>query len=437
MPPLRVGLDISTLRFPHTGIAVYTLQLIRALQRQIISDVLLVGFSGLGFRELSQDFMAAQAASNDARGQPASAAAPRAPRAMLGLLRGGGARRKLLRFVKERAFEWRADHFDLFHATVTLPPGRTRKPLIPLVYDLSLMRHPETHPRERVAAFTRWLPAIREAPVINTISEFSRAEITALLGIPAERIVVTTPGVDPLFLAEDSPAARAAAMRRFGVRGGEYILAVGSLEPRKNLPVVLEAFAALPEAVRGRARLLVVGPPGWGDVRMPPAARRLCEQGAIRLTGYVDRMALRSLYGAAALLVYPSIYEGFGIPAAEALACGAPVAASRGSSLDEVVGSHGTLLAPHDVAAWREAMRDALHATGTADAAARAARRRWAARFDWDATAAQTLAMYRALPLPSAAPLPANSRRAAPQLAAPELGAPELGAPELDALENV
>jgi glycosyltransferase involved in cell wall biosynthesis len=418
--PLRIGLDISTLRFPHTGIAVYTLQLICALQRQIISDVLLVGFTGLGFRTLSQDFIAAEVASNDARGRPAAPAA--ASPAMLALMRGGGARRRLLRFVKERAFEWRADQCDLFHATVTLPPGRTRTPLIPLVYDLSLMRHPETHPRERVAAFTRWLPAIREAPVINTISGFSRAEITALLGIPAERIVVTLPGVDPLFLADDSPAARAAAMRRFGVREGGYILAVGSLEPRKNLPVVLEAFASLPDAVRGAARLLVVGPPGWGDVRMPAAARRLCEQGAIRLTGYVDRMALRSLYGGAALLVYPSIYEGFGIPAAEALACGTPVAASRGSSLDEVVGPHGTLLPAHDVAGWREAMDCALGGAGAPDAAARAARRRWAAQFDWDTTAAQTLAMYRALKLPGAATQPARGARraASPKLTAME-----------------
>lgn len=402
---MRVCLDTSTLRVRHSGIAVYTLGLVQALLGQIGADDGLVSFDGIGgFAPIDTSWPARMRAENEARilGQMPGAVA--SVGLLEGVMRGGRLRRRLARLAKEARFVTGARHYDLCHAVVTLPPGRTTKPLIPLIHDVSMQRFPDTHPPERVRAFERWWPAILRCPVINTVSAFSRDEIATVLGYPRERIVVTHPGVEPFFFETDAEA-EGAALAPLDLGARRVILLVGTQEPRKNIAVALAAFAALPAAARAGAVLVAAGGSGWGNLALPPEAETLIRAGEIRFTGYVSRLQLRALYRRAALLAFPSVYEGFGIPAAEALATGTRVAVSAGTSIEEAAGPHGEPIASRDVAGWRDAMRRALDAPAPTDAE-RDARRAWARRFDWRRTAQRSLAMYRAVL--DGAPLPAQ-----------------------------
>lgn len=401
---MRVGIDTSTLRVRHAGIAVYTLELAAALIQLLNEDETLIAFDGLRFRPITPTWPEHMRNINHASTGDRTAAWRHLRGPLERAMRASSLHRRLLRHVKDLNFRQGEDRLDLFHAVVTLQPGRTGKPVIPLVHNVSILRFPETHPLERVRAFERGLPQITQAPVINTVSAFSRDEIAATLGYPIERIVVTHPGVSSFFRkgSTDEDATELAAL---GLAGRRFILLVGTQEPRKNIKTAVAAFAALSKAARRDAVLVIAGGKGWGTMSLPPGAARLIEDGSIRFLGYVTRPALRALYRHTATLVFPSIYEGFGIPAAEALACGTSVAFSRGTSLAEVVGPHGIGIDSGDEQGWRDAMHAAL-AGGPASPLTRRARSAWAAQFDWTANAARTLAMYRAVA--KGGPLPAK-----------------------------
>ena len=402
---MRVCLDTSTLRVRHAGIAVYTLELASAMLHQLRPDESLVSFDPIsGFVPIDASWPARMRAENEERSSTKTAAAAAPANRIEMIMRSGTLRRRIARMVKEARFALGAPHYDLCHAVVTLPPGPTRKPLIPLIHDVSIQRFPETHPLERVRAFERWWPDILRAPLINTVSEFSREEIVNVLGYPRERIVVTHPGVSPFFFEADV-AAEEEALRCLDLGTRRIILLVGTQEPRKNIAVALSAFAALPAESRAGAVLVVAGGSGWGQMTVPPAAEALIRSGDIRFTGYTTRLQLRALYRRAQLLVFPSLYEGFGIPAAEALACGTAVAISAGTSLEEVAGPHGIKVDSADLDGWCTAMRCALDGP-PAPQEIRASRASWSKSFDWQINAARTLSMYRVLL--TGTPIPAD-----------------------------
>lgn len=357
---MRVCLDTSTLRVRHTGIAAYTLELIEAMLGLLGSEDSLVSFDGIdGFVPVDGGWPARRRAENEAQIRGESPHALFSARWLEGVVRGGTIRRRIARMAKEARFAAGAQHYDLCHCVVTLPPGRTAKPMIPLIHDVSIQRFPETHPAERVRAFNRWLPEILKCPVINTVSAFSAREIATVLGYPRERIVVTHPGIESFFLDTDL-AAEEAALTGFELGARRLILLVGTQEPRKNIHVALTAFATLPEEFRTNSVLMIVGGRGWGQVMIPRAAEPLIRTGHIRFSGYVSRLQLRALYRRAAQLVFPSVYEGFGMPVLEALACGTAVAVSAGTSLEEVAGPYGQAIPSNDVEGWRAAMQAAL-----------------------------------------------------------------------------
>jgi glycosyltransferase involved in cell wall biosynthesis len=232
---------------------------------------------------------------------------------------------------------------DVLHCTTFRGAPRTGAPVVLTVHDLALLRYPEAFPRwHRLYGQTALRTTLRAADAVVAVSEFTKGEIVELTGISPERIRVVPNGVDTVFTRE-GPAA-----------DGDYVLTVATLEPRKNLGRAVEA------ARLAGVELRVVGARGWGGVDVP---------------GWVGELPdpeLAALYRGARCLLYPSLYEGFGLPVVEAMACGTPVVTSLGGALEEVAGDAAVLVDPLDVQALAEgiatadARREELVARGLA-----------------------------------------------------------------------
>jgi glycosyltransferase involved in cell wall biosynthesis len=245
------------------------------------------------------------------------------------------------------ALRRRARTLDVLHCTTFRGPTGAGVPTVLTVHDLAILRAPEAFPRwHRLYGRAGLRRVLRAADAIVSVSEFSRAETTELAGVPAERIRVIPHGVDPLF-TPDGPRA-----------GGDYVLAVGTLEPRKNLARAVEA------AREAGVDLRVVGARGWGGVDVDG------------WVGEIPDAELAALYRGARCVLYPSLYEGFGLPVLEAMACGTPVVTSVGTAMEEVAGGAAILVDPLDVAAIAQGIheaaerRDELSTAGLARAGA-------------------------------------------------------------------
>ena len=227
---------------------------------------------------------------------------------------------------------------DVLHCTIYRAPSRSRVPVVITVHDLAVLRHPEVFPLwTRLYARTRLRPTIRAARRVVAVSEFSRRETAELCDVDPGRIDVVPNAVDPVFTA-DGPRV-----------DGTYALAVGTLEPRKNLPRVVSA------ARLAGVELRVVGAQGWGRVE--------AEGDGVHWLGRRSDEELAALYRGARCLVYPSLYEGFGIPVAEAMACGTPVVTTTGSAMADVAGPAAVLVDPRDVRSIAAGIDEAVRRT--------------------------------------------------------------------------
>jgi alpha-1,3-rhamnosyl/mannosyltransferase len=299
------------------------------------------------------------------------------------------------RFLLQQMFSRgaRRHRFDLYHEP-NFMAYRFNGPAVVTVHDLSWLRYPETQPAERVREMNRVMPeAMKTAAHILVDSEFVKHEVMDYYGLPEERITTTLLGV----AAEFQPLGAIACtpvLDRYRLQYGRYILAVATLEPRKNLASLVAAFEHLPDTLRRRYPLVIAGMHGWGDSVMSDALRKMIARGEVRLTGYVPQADLPRLYAGARMFVYPSLYEGFGLPPLEAMACAVPVIVSNRASLPEVVGNAGILTEPLDDLRIVQHMRaliedDTLHAH-LAKAGLLRAR-----QFTWRRCAMETLGVYR------------------------------------------
>ena len=282
---------------------------------------------------------------------------------------------------------------DLYHDPNFLPfefPG----PIVTTVHDLSVVRHPEMHPKPRRQLMEKYFPsALERSRCIITDSVFVRDELVAAFGTPPAKIHPIYLGVSPDYRPRTADETKA-TLAAHGLAHGRYVLAVGTLEPRKNLIQGLRAFRRLPEALRESMPFVIVGMKGWLTEGIEAEIAALAAKGQVRPLGYLPDEALLHLYAGAAMLVYPSIYEGFGLPALEAMASGIPVITSDRSSLPEVVGDVGITVDPADDAGLADAMRRL--AEDTRERSDRAARGLARARgFTWARCAEETECVYR------------------------------------------
>jgi glycosyltransferase involved in cell wall biosynthesis len=254
------------------------------------------------------------------------------------------------------------------------------------VHDLSYLRFPETVSRDSLRYRTIVPRSIDRARIVCTLSETMKDEIEAEYGLDRERIHVTYPGVDDSWF-EAKPLSD---IDRVQVGLPErYVLAVGTLEPRKNLGHLLRAYSELWHSDPTTPPIVLVGASGWGP-RLD--LERLPDEAVIR-TGYLATPELRSVVAGAACFAFPSMYEGFGIPPVEALACGVPVVATDLPVTREVLGQAARLVPLHDLDALAEALR--LELSTDSDEAAMTRRRDQARRWTWRECARQTLAAYQ------------------------------------------
>jgi glycosyltransferase involved in cell wall biosynthesis len=280
---------------------------------------------------------------------------------------------------------------DVIHAPAYTAPFWSPVPVVLTIHDVSYERHPQWYPYRRDwarRAFYR--RSAHAASHILTVSRFSATEITAAYRIPAERMTVTPLGVDDAFAPDDPdvPGELPAGVT------SPYVLHVGDLHERRNLVMLVDAVLAARRLALPALSLVLAGADrGAGDAVCAIAARAGAADAVVRL-GPVSEKRLRTLYRGAIALAYPSLYEGFGLPLVEAMACGIPVIASNIASMPEVLGEAGILVDPADGEAWTKAIIDVVH-DDEKRREMRVAGLRRAAEFTWERTARLTLGVYR------------------------------------------
>jgi glycosyltransferase involved in cell wall biosynthesis len=291
----------------------------------------------------------------------------------------------------------RWDRVDIFHGLNFKLRGWGRYGDVVTIYDLSLDRLSQPSRKlfgQRWSFLRTRRTALRASRVI-TISAHSAKDIVELYGVPRERIVIVSPAVGPEFYPVVDPAVQASIKARYGIRREAFVLSGGGTEPRKNIASLIEAFDHATR-LREKLNLVVVGGMERGAEAIREVIRRARLDEAIIFPGHVPLEDLRVLYSACSLFVLPSLYEGFGMPVLEAMACGAPVVSSNASSLPEVAGDAALLVDPRNPEAWAQAMTRVFEDANLRDDL----RRRGALRikaFSWEQSAREQLRVYQEL----------------------------------------
>ncbi len=280
----------------------------------------------------------------------------------------------------------------LFHATdFVLPPLKRGTGAIVTIHDLSFVREPETVMPGMLAHLNRWVPrSVERAEHVIAVSETTRQDLIELYQTPPEKITTLYHGVAAEFKPVKVPEKLAAVRQKYGLGKRPFVLSLGTIQPRKNYRRLIEAFAQLDPAFS----LVIGGGKGWRDEAIFAQVTRLGLEQRVHFPGFIADADLPALYSAATLFALPSLYEGFGLPLLEAMACGTPVISSNQSSLPEVVGSAGLLVNPREVTAIAEAMSKVLTDADLHQQLSQAGLKQ-ATKFSWDKTASRLLSLYR------------------------------------------
>jgi glycosyltransferase involved in cell wall biosynthesis len=366
---MRIAFDGTTLRPRRTGVGYYTEHLLRHLAQEAADDEIVV---------LSN--------------RPVDTTAPLPARVQAARSRWRGP--SLIWMQASAPRELARLRVDLAHFTNGMMPLLSRTPTVVTIHDMSLSLYPHYHPARRVLLSRPLVDiAARRAAAVITVSESARRDIVRLYDLPPERVHVIHEAPAPSFRRVRDPRELERVRRQYGL-GERVILYVGTIEPRKNLPNLIGAFAARRRAGDLTHQLVCVGPYGWLSRGIGKHVERLGVADAVTFTGYVPFDDLPAIYSLAEMFVFPSVYEGFGLPVAEAMACGAPLITGPTEALVEVAAGAVMQVDALDPQALGDGMvalaRDPerrLHLAALGEQRARL--------FSWSRAARETLAVYR------------------------------------------
>jgi glycosyltransferase involved in cell wall biosynthesis len=395
---MHVGIDYTAAAWQGAGIGRYTRELVRAIIKQGHTHRYTLFYAAGGI-DRDSPYLAGLRRLCDAYAHVRSAPIPFSPRRLTQIWQ---------RLRAPLPVELFTGPIDLLHAPDFVPPP-TRVPKLVTIHDLSFMVHPECAEPSMVRFLTDAVPrGLRRADAILADSEATRRDLARLLAIDPRRVDVVYPGVGPRFRPMP-PEATEPVRRRLGLPE-RFVLFVSTLEPRKNLVRLLEAFAQLedrglglearqdsvassPQPSTSGLHLVIAGRRGWMYEDVFTTIDRLQLRERVRLLDFVHDKDLPALYNLAAAFAYPSIYEGFGIPPLEALACGTPTVIADNSSLPEVVADAAVLVSAEDVGSIASGIARVLSDTAL-NARLRAAGPERARQFTWERAAERVLACY-------------------------------------------
>lgn len=255
---------------------------------------------------------------------------------------------------------WRRDCRDsVFHGPNFFVPDYAER-AVATIHDLSVFKYPETHPKERIDQFNRdFSRSIAKVSQIITDSEATRLEVISFTGIPQSRVTAVHLAADPMYRPREADEL-IPDLAAFGLMPGGYTACVSTLEPRKNIANLILAYRRLPNRLRNRIPLVLVGGKGWLSDSLQREIESANAEGWLKYLGYVPEGLLPAIYAGARVFSYPSRYEGFGLPVLEAMASGVPVVASNRTSLPEVTQGHALHVDPDDVVGLSDALMQAL-----------------------------------------------------------------------------
>jgi glycosyltransferase involved in cell wall biosynthesis len=390
---MRVLVNALAAAGPMTGIGHYTTQLLRCLRAQTDSDEI-HAFPNLCLRQARSLWVRLRSLlerNNQPAASTSTVTTSRKPgwhsRALRALRSSG-------QWLLTRSFQATTrSGFDLYHEPNYIPLP-SDLPTVATIHDLSVLLRPEWHPADRVAHFERrFRVGLKQCQHFLAISESARQEIIRTLHLRPDQVTRTYMGIRPGLMPLPEHRVQQ-ALRQLNLPA-RYLLYVGTIEPRKNLTTLLRAYRALDAQIRREYPLVLVGNWGWNAGEVARLLQSKDNAEVIHL-GYVPEGSLSALYNGARALVYPSLYEGFGLPPVEMLACGGAVLASTAGPLVETVGRQAHLVEPMDIDGWRQAMQRVAQDDDWWQTLRRGAVEA-AKPFTWEQCAADTLRVYRQL----------------------------------------
>jgi glycosyltransferase involved in cell wall biosynthesis len=289
-------------------------------------------------------------------------------------------------------FETRHQGLDLLHSPDFIPPFKRNYKSVITVHDLAFLLYPQFMTAESARYYGQIDQAVRSTDHIIAVSKATKQDLISLLGVPSEKITVIYEASNPAYRQIDRAQARVFCEKTWGLEEN-FIFFISTIQPRKNIPTLLQAYRCLRDNYRRKEKLVLAGSKGWLFEEVDQTIKKLKLEDDVILIGRVQDTWVNYLYNAASMFVYPSFYEGFGLPPLEAMTCGTPVIVSKIKVMPEVVGDAALLIDPHDPEDLTVAMNRLLTDENLrSELIAKGLKR--AAKFSWRKAARETLAVY-------------------------------------------